>query len=376
MNQQKLGTVAAIVGILVGTLSIVAALTQSNPTLSWIALVVAIIALVWYFVQGLRMALIIIALGALAVIAIVVALWLGPVTVEVTAYVDQNGNGIREGGESTVGAGMEVKLLDRNGVTRVAVTDDRGTAIFLDVPQGPYGIQLGGPGISGRAERLRPNAIVAISPTPAPSLTPSPTYTATPTSTFTPSPNPTDTPTSTFTPSPNPTVTPAVTVTPTETPTSTLTPSATFILSPTPFVYVRECELPDSSTVGMQITRSNASGQSVHGQFGTLDSDPFPPRPGCVMYTGINLPQVEHLYIQIRYSKDSSSHIPIHIYMDDESVPRKTFYPENLEDWNAFALTLKYDLGPVGSGTHSIKLCTDGQQYGVAELDRFTLTAK
>ena len=68
MSQQskdKLATGVAIVSFLGGILSIVAALSQSNPIFSWIALVVGIIALVWYLVQGLRVKLIIIALGAL-----------------------------------------------------------------------------------------------------------------------------------------------------------------------------------------------------------------------------------------------------------------------------------------------------------------------
>lgn len=195
---------------------------------------------------------------------------------------------------------------------------------------------------------------------------------------------PTDTPapatlTGTFTPSPTPTDLPASTSTPvTNTPAPSVTPSVAFtpLLSPTPFVYAREAELPDDATVGKQIVRTNASGQSVHGQFGTLDSAPFPPRSGCVSYTHLSLPPVEHLYIEILYSKDSASFVQIHIYIDGETIPRASFYPSDLGDWNTFAWTRAIDLGKVDGGIHSITFCTDGQQFGVADLDKFKLTTK
>lgn len=188
---------------------------------------------------------------------------------------------------------------------------------------------------------------------------------ATLTGTFTPSPTPTDLPTSTSTPVTN-------------TPAPSLTPSMTFtpLLSPTPFVYAREAELPDDATVGKQTVRTNASGQSVHGQFGTLDSAPFPPRAGCVRYTKLSLPPVDPLYLEILYSKDSASIVQIHIYLDGESNPRASIYPADLGDWNTFAWTRAIDLGKVESGIHSIKFCTDGQQFGVADLDKFKLTAR
>src|SRR5437016_4310690 len=118
MNKDKLGIIALLIGIIADSLAIGVAITQPNPALGWVALGVVISAFVWYLAKGLRGPSIIIGLGLLAVIAIGLALWLGPVTVNVTVYIDQNGNGIRESNEPGVGAGMEVKLTDRNGITR------------------------------------------------------------------------------------------------------------------------------------------------------------------------------------------------------------------------------------------------------------------
>jgi SdrD B-like domain len=183
-KRERLAEIGALVGIVGGVLGIVAALSGSKPIFSWIALCLVIAALTWYFAEGLRGALVITLLGIVGVAAIGVALWLGPVTVEITVYIDQNGNGIQDGGEPPVGPGMVLEMLDSNGVTRIAVTDDRGTATFPNVPQGPYGLQFGAPGISGKAVRLSTDIIVPISPTVIPptlTVTPSPVPSAIPT---------------------------------------------------------------------------------------------------------------------------------------------------------------------------------------------------
>jgi hypothetical protein len=133
-------------------------------------------------------------------------------------------------------------------------------------------------------------------------------------------------------------------------------------------------EFPDEYTVGQMIFRSNASDGKVHGQFGTTSESPWPPQSGYVKYTGIGTPQIDHLYLRVRYSKHSPSSVPIRVFIDNEPTPRATFYPDDQGSWNQFAWTDVIDLGGVNSGIHSVKLDTDGQQYGVADLDIFTLT--
>jgi hypothetical protein len=215
---------------------------------------------------------------------------------------------------------------------------------------------------------------------PTPTLTPiptnSPTPTSTPTNLFTPTPTPTDSPTSTPTSSFTPTPTPTNSPTPTSTPTSSFTPTST-PTPPTPIPwekYERECENPGTSTVGQTIARSNASGAKVHGQFGTTDSAPWPAKSGYVTYRNINLPQLAQLYIQLTYSKSSPSSVPILIYLDNEPTPRATVDPINQGNWNQFTSTAPILLGSIENGIHSLKFYTDGQPYGVADLDKFILT--
>lgn len=156
----------------------------------------------------------------------------------------------------------------------------------------------------------------------------------------------------------------------------TPTPTPTSVSSSTPWTYERECEYPDESTVGQLISRSNASGSKVHGQFGTTADSPWPAAFGEVKYTNINIPAIDNLYLKLRYSKNSSPSVPILVYVDDEQTPRATFYPADQGSWDRFVWTEPIPLGSIGSGIHSIKFSTDGQQYGVADLDEFVLTAE
>ena len=137
----------------------------------------------------------------------------------------------------------------------------------------------------------------------------------------------------------------------------------------------RECEYPDEGAVGQMIWRSNASGLQVHGQFGTTADPPWPAKSGYVTYNSIHIPQLDHLYLRLRYSKYSPPSVPILIYVDDELTPRSTIYPMDQGDWNQFVWTDPIHLGNIGSGVHSIRFSTDGQQYGVADLDEFVLAA-
>ncbi len=136
--------------------------------------------------------------------------------------------------------------------------------------------------------------------------------------------------------------------------------------------YEREGENPDEHTVGQTLDRTNAIGLKVHGQFGTICC--WPGQPGYVKYDNIRTPALKNLYLQLRYSKYSSSTVPILIYVDTEPNPRARLYPVDQGDWNNFAWTDPIFLGEVRSGVHSITFSTEGQQYGVADLDKFVLT--
>lgn len=144
------------------------------------------------------------------------------------------------------------------------------------------------------------------------------------------------------------------------------------LLNRTAWRYEREGEYPDEFTVGTVLQRSEASGQMVHGQFGTIPA--WPPQPGFVKYTDIKTPRTDHLYLRLRYSKYSSSSVNILVYLDDEPRRRVAILPVDQGDWNKFVWTDAFDLGEVERGVHSIKFYTDGQEYGVADLDKFVLT--
>jgi DNA-binding CsgD family transcriptional regulator len=142
----------------------------------------------------------------------------------------------------------------------------------------------------------------------------------------------------------------------------------------TAWTYEREGEYPDEFTVGQVINRPNASDEMVHGQFGTVPA--WPAQPGYVKYSNIETPQTEHLFFRLRYSKYSSSSATVQVYLDVESEPRFAILPVDQGDWDKFVWTDVIDLGRVERGVHTIKLYTVGQIYGVADLDKFVLSAK
>lgn len=143
--------------------------------------------------------------------------------------------------------------------------------------------------------------------------------------------------------------------------------------SPTLQIYERECENPDASTVGQLLARANASGGLVHGQFGTTTAPPWPEQSGYVTYQTSDLLETENLYLQLFYSKASQSAIPILIYLDDEPAPRTWFYPVDQFSWETFSITEPIRIGRMTAGLHTLKFVTDGQEYGVADLDKFSL---
>lgn len=142
------------------------------------------------------------------------------------------------------------------------------------------------------------------------------------------------------------------------------------------WAYEREAEFPDEFTIGQDLDRPNASGSKVHGQFGSQGIAPWSAQPGFIKYYEIEAPQNGILYLQIKYSKFSKSSVPILIYLDDEQNPRESIYPIDQGDWNKFTWTEWIPLGKIAKGTHSIKFFTNGQEFGVADLDKFILTTE
>ena len=142
----------------------------------------------------------------------------------------------------------------------------------------------------------------------------------------------------------------------------------------TPWIYEREGENPDESTVGLVLQRSSASKEMVHGQFGTVPA--WPAQPGYVKYENIKIPRADHLFLKLRYSKYSASSVRILVYLDEESSPRVAFLPIDQGSWDKFVWTDAIDLGSVERGVHTIKFYTDGQEFGVADLDKFALTTE
>ena len=140
--------------------------------------------------------------------------------------------------------------------------------------------------------------------------------------------------------------------------------------------YTRECEQPDVASVGQTIWRSNASRSQVHGQFGAALNDPWPAQSGYVIYKNISLPRIDQAFLKLRYSKNSPASAPILIYLDDEPAPRASVLPVDQQDWDLFTWTEPIYLGRIESGVHAIKLFTEGQQYGVADLDQLVLSKK
>jgi DNA-binding CsgD family transcriptional regulator len=142
----------------------------------------------------------------------------------------------------------------------------------------------------------------------------------------------------------------------------------------TAWSYEREGEYPDEDTVGLVLQRPSASAEMVHAQFGTVPA--WPAKPGYVEYNKINIPQADHLYLKLRYSKYSSSTVPILVYLDEELEQRAVILPIDQGSWDKFVWTDVVDLGSVERGVHSIKFYTDGQEFGVADLDKFILTTE
>lgn len=151
-------------------------------------------------------------------------------------------------------------------------------------------------------------------------------------------------------------------------------PNSNVSLSQTWSGYQRECEYPDNYTVGQMLHRSNASGKAVHGQFG-CDSkkDSWQAKAGYVEYRNIRIPALRNIFLRLHYSKNSESSIPIEIFFNKESKPRIAIYLEDQGDWNKFVQIDSISLGDLEEGSHTLIFKTNGQEYGVADLDKFEL---
>jgi len=142
------------------------------------------------------------------------------------------------------------------------------------------------------------------------------------------------------------------------------------------WTYEREAEFPDEFTTGQDVDRSNASGEKVHGQFGSQNVAPWSAQPGFVKYDNIEIPKNSQLYLQITYSKYSKASVPILIFIDNEAQSRKSIYLNDQGDWNTFSQSDWIPLGEVKKGRHTIRFETNGEEFGVADLDKFIITTE
>ncbi len=138
--------------------------------------------------------------------------------------------------------------------------------------------------------------------------------------------------------------------------------------------YEREAEAPDEVSVGTPGDRSAASGAKALLKFGCRDdASACTAQAGSVVYRNLELPEMEHLWIALRYSKYSQATTTIRVFLDGETVVRAEIMPEDQGGWNSFAWSDPADLGAVMAGPHTLRLETDGQPNGVADLDKLIL---
>jgi hypothetical protein len=139
--------------------------------------------------------------------------------------------------------------------------------------------------------------------------------------------------------------------------------------------YTHECEELSYESDDLVVAQPNASGQKVLARFGVSKSADWKDNGDSVWYHNILTPRLNQVYLKLRYSKDSPASVPILVYIDYEPSPRAIFYPVDQHSWDKFAWTEPIPLGPVSSGEHFLRLATDGQDNGVADLDELILTS-
>jgi hypothetical protein len=135
----------------------------------------------------------------------------------------------------------------------------------------------------------------------------------------------------------------------------------------------REFEITDSFTIGQSVARSEASNQTAHGQFGCLPNEDYPAQAGQIEFKSIHIPNDGEYWIEIIYSKDSPQQtVPIQIFLNE--IEKANFVPEPTGSWNIFTNTVLIPLGKLDAGIYTLKFYTIGQQYGVADLDKFIIS--
>ena len=211
-------------------------------------------------------------------------------------FNDANGNGVWDGGESSL-PGWTIRLRGGpNNVDITTITGVDGSYSFTNLEPGSYTVnetqQTGwdqtypsGDGSHAVSltnqsatdvnfgNRFQATATPTNTPTATPTETPTPTYTPTNTPTFTPTATPTDSPTPTDTPTPIPTDTPTATATytptPTDSPTPTFTPTATPTFTPTATPTYTPTPTPTFTPTATP----------THTPTATPTNTPIPPRP-------------------------------------------------------------------------------------------------
>jgi hypothetical protein len=141
--------------------------------------------------------------------------------------------------------------------------------------------------------------------------------------------------------------------------------------------YEREAENSDFATVGSYGWRTNASAQHAHIQFGCSSSTGWASQAGYVEYDLPELTTTTDLYVKVKYSKDHTALVPITVSLyptgGGATVASGSFEPQNTWSWNSFAEDVVH-LGSVAPGVYTLRLYTAGTQWGVADLDKITIT--
>lgn len=153
-------------------------------------------------------------------------------------FIDANGNGTRDSGETAGVPDVNITLTLPNNTKKTTTTGADGAFSFTELAPGQYKVDQQQP--SGYNSTSADSVTVSVtagnqSVANFGEVQWTPTPTPTETATFTPTPTETATETPTFTPTPSPTATATPTFTPTHTPTATATPPIKYLYLPMVF---------------------------------------------------------------------------------------------------------------------------------------------
>jgi len=230
--------IATFVGLIIEIISLIVKL----PVVAALAVFIILVAMSARFIWlGSLPPILLSVLASILILAGILIIFLLPVTVMGTVFIDENGNALQEDGIDLPAKGLRVVLTDKNGIEHNTTTNEQGRFMVRGVPRERFTIKVSdnppdqiNPGFS-----LGPSVEVEVPVQPTPTgITPTPTPTATPhemrtpvtlTSTSVPT-TPTPVLTDTLTSTPQPTLTPSLT--PTNTPTLTPTLAPPSFISP------------------------------------------------------------------------------------------------------------------------------------------------